>query len=257
VQSDPPAPGPVRRPVGPSVVTPLSRPAAGPGAAVRTAVVWEILSAALAEADRSGSGLDVVDAGGGTGASPSRSPKPGTASPWSTRARTRWPRWPGALPSGGCRDGSSACKAICPSCPSCLRTAAPTCCCATACSRWSTTLRRRCPAPSESCGPEVGSACSREPRRGRARSRAGGPPRRRLVPSPTLPAAGRGGRRRPALHRCGARRAGHLLGLVGRAAARRAVLSDLVPRRSLDGEPGASAALLALERGPVGPAALP
>ena len=67
MQSDPSASGPVRRPAGPSVVPPLSRPAAGPGAAVRTAVVWEILSAALAEADRSGRGLDVVDAGGGTG----------------------------------------------------------------------------------------------------------------------------------------------------------------------------------------------
>lgn len=42
-------------------------PARGPGSSVRTAVVWEVLSAALAEADPQGRGLDVVDAGGGTG----------------------------------------------------------------------------------------------------------------------------------------------------------------------------------------------
>jgi S-adenosylmethionine-dependent methyltransferase len=39
-------------------------PAVGPAGSVRTAVVWEVLSAVLAEADRS---LVVVDAGGGTG----------------------------------------------------------------------------------------------------------------------------------------------------------------------------------------------
>jgi SAM-dependent methyltransferase len=39
----------------------------GPGAQVRTAVVWEVLSAVLAEADPDGRGLDVVDAGGGSG----------------------------------------------------------------------------------------------------------------------------------------------------------------------------------------------
>ena len=39
----------------------------GPGASVRTAVVWEVLTAALREADPDGRGLDVVDAGGGTG----------------------------------------------------------------------------------------------------------------------------------------------------------------------------------------------
>ena len=39
----------------------------GPAASVRTAVVWEVLSAALAEADPHSRGLDVVDAGGGTG----------------------------------------------------------------------------------------------------------------------------------------------------------------------------------------------
>ena len=38
-----------------------------PGQSVRTAVVWEVLSAVLAEADRAGDGLQVVDAGGGTG----------------------------------------------------------------------------------------------------------------------------------------------------------------------------------------------
>ncbi len=41
--------------------------AGGPASSVRTAVVWEILSAALREADPTGSGLVVVDAGGGTG----------------------------------------------------------------------------------------------------------------------------------------------------------------------------------------------
>lgn len=38
-----------------------------PAASVRTAVVWEVLSAVLAEADPDGHGLEVVDAGGGTG----------------------------------------------------------------------------------------------------------------------------------------------------------------------------------------------
>lgn len=41
--------------------------AAGPATSARTAVVWEVLSAVLAEADADGRGLDVVDAGGGTG----------------------------------------------------------------------------------------------------------------------------------------------------------------------------------------------
>jgi S-adenosylmethionine-dependent methyltransferase len=45
---------------------PVPRPT-GPGASARTAVVWEVLSAVLAEADPDGRGLDVVDAGGGTG----------------------------------------------------------------------------------------------------------------------------------------------------------------------------------------------
>ena len=39
----------------------------GPAASARTAVVWEVLSVVLAEEDRAGRGLDVVDAGGGTG----------------------------------------------------------------------------------------------------------------------------------------------------------------------------------------------
>lgn len=39
----------------------------GPASSVRTAVVWEVLSAVLAEADPHGRGLAVVDAGGGTG----------------------------------------------------------------------------------------------------------------------------------------------------------------------------------------------
>jgi S-adenosylmethionine-dependent methyltransferase len=42
-------------------------PAGAPATSARTAVVWEVLSAALAEADGDGRGLDVVDAGGGTG----------------------------------------------------------------------------------------------------------------------------------------------------------------------------------------------
>ena len=41
--------------------------AQGPAAGARTAVVWEVLSAVLAEADPAGRGLDIVDAGGGTG----------------------------------------------------------------------------------------------------------------------------------------------------------------------------------------------
>ncbi len=61
---------PVRAPGGADVSSapgvPGSR-AAGPASSARTAVVWEVLSAALAEADADGTGLDVVDAGGGTG----------------------------------------------------------------------------------------------------------------------------------------------------------------------------------------------
>ncbi len=53
--ADTPDPGPVRPPVA---------PAAGPAGSARTAVVWEVLSAVLAEA---GADLHVVDAGGGTG----------------------------------------------------------------------------------------------------------------------------------------------------------------------------------------------
>ena len=39
----------------------------GPAGSARTAVVWEVLSAVLAEADPTGAGLEIVDAGGGTG----------------------------------------------------------------------------------------------------------------------------------------------------------------------------------------------
>ena len=39
----------------------------GPASSARTAVVWEVLSAVLAEDDPHGRGLDVVDAGGGSG----------------------------------------------------------------------------------------------------------------------------------------------------------------------------------------------
>jgi S-adenosylmethionine-dependent methyltransferase len=39
----------------------------GPASSARTAVVWEVLSSVLAEADRDGAGLDVVDVGGGSG----------------------------------------------------------------------------------------------------------------------------------------------------------------------------------------------
>lgn len=41
--------------------------ASNPAGSARTAVVWEVLSAVLTEADSTGGGLDVVDAGGGTG----------------------------------------------------------------------------------------------------------------------------------------------------------------------------------------------
>ena len=54
-------------PAGAGVSGSAARRGAGPAASVRTAVVWEVLSAVLAEADPSASGLDVVDAGGGTG----------------------------------------------------------------------------------------------------------------------------------------------------------------------------------------------
>ena len=63
VQPRPPAHG---QPVGPLGAGP-GRRVGGPAAAARTAVVWEVLSAVLAEADTTGEGLDVVDAGGGTG----------------------------------------------------------------------------------------------------------------------------------------------------------------------------------------------
>ncbi len=58
-----PEPGSRTAPGGP----PGARGARGPAASARTAVVWEVLSAVLAEADPDGTGLDVVDAGGGTG----------------------------------------------------------------------------------------------------------------------------------------------------------------------------------------------
>ena len=45
----------------------LGRRGGSPATSARTAVVWEVLSAVLAEADPAGGGLDVVDAGGGTG----------------------------------------------------------------------------------------------------------------------------------------------------------------------------------------------
>ena len=62
---EPPPPARAGAPLAPLPV--LGRGGAGPAASARTAVVWEVLSAVLAEADASGGGLDVVDAGGGTG----------------------------------------------------------------------------------------------------------------------------------------------------------------------------------------------
>ena len=61
---------PVEPPPSPRAGSPasaLSGRGAGPAASARTAVVWEVLSAVLAESDVAGDGLDVVDAGGGTG----------------------------------------------------------------------------------------------------------------------------------------------------------------------------------------------
>ncbi|MCW2714283.1 MAG: methyltransferase type 12 [Frankiales bacterium] len=53
---------------GPAPASSLRPPrVTGPASSARTAVVWEVLSAVLAEADPSGGGLDVLDAGGGTG----------------------------------------------------------------------------------------------------------------------------------------------------------------------------------------------
>jgi SAM-dependent methyltransferase len=51
------------------VVAAAGGPASGPGGSARTAVVWEVLSAALAEAQalQGDRPLEVVDAGGGTG----------------------------------------------------------------------------------------------------------------------------------------------------------------------------------------------
>ncbi len=58
--ADSPGPGPVRPPAPAlAAVAPV-----GPAGSARTAVVWEVLSAVLAEAGRD---LHVVDAGGGTG----------------------------------------------------------------------------------------------------------------------------------------------------------------------------------------------
>ena len=56
-------------PISPDQISPdqiRARPT-GPAASARTAVVWEVLSAVLAEADPHDHGLDVLDAGGGTG----------------------------------------------------------------------------------------------------------------------------------------------------------------------------------------------
>jgi S-adenosylmethionine-dependent methyltransferase len=55
---------------GPFADRPGARPGpipVGPAGSARTAVVWEVLSTVLAEADPAGSGLDILDAGGGTG----------------------------------------------------------------------------------------------------------------------------------------------------------------------------------------------
>lgn len=66
--SDPPgAPDPAAAPGPGAARPPAGGPALGPAGSARTAVVWEVLSAVLAEADPQSAGLDVVDAGGGTG----------------------------------------------------------------------------------------------------------------------------------------------------------------------------------------------
>ena len=65
-----PAPGSAPSGTGGSPLRPPSSGApraAGPTGSARTAVVWELLSTVLAEGDDTGGGLDVVDAGGGTG----------------------------------------------------------------------------------------------------------------------------------------------------------------------------------------------
>ncbi len=52
---------------GPGPVAARAPRRGGPASSARTAVVWEVLSAVLAEADPDARGLDVVDAGGGSG----------------------------------------------------------------------------------------------------------------------------------------------------------------------------------------------
>ena len=65
--SDQPAAARPVRPVRAGVRSDGPGPGTGPAASARTAVVWEVLSAVLAERDPAGQGLEVVDAGGGTG----------------------------------------------------------------------------------------------------------------------------------------------------------------------------------------------
>ncbi len=62
--ADLPPPGPLHPPPQPPV---LPSPGTGLAGSARTAVIWEVLSAVLAETDPAGDGLQVLDAGGGTG----------------------------------------------------------------------------------------------------------------------------------------------------------------------------------------------
>ena len=172
-------------------------------------------------------------------------PSSATGSPWSTPAPTPWPPWPaGPARSASRSPASRATSAPCSSWPV---PPAPTWCSATACSRWSTTRPPHWPRSARCSAPAA-------PSRSWSPS---GTPRSSPAPWPATSPGARAPRRRTRQqpgrtgHRFTADEVTALLAdagfEVGSVHGVR-VFADLVPGSLLDLEPGATAALVELER---------
>ncbi len=180
----------------------------------------------------------------------SRSGWPGTATGHRRRPQSRRARGPRPPRRRGRRRGwSPVSRAISPTSARTCHPAPPTWCSATGCSRWSPTRRPRCArSPRCSARGRPAQPARRPAARRRRRPRDGRPLPAGARPArdrPDDPASGRGGRRYTA-DEVAALLADAGFTLEATHAVR--VFADLVPGSLLDLEPGATAALVDLER---------
>ena len=226
----------------------LSRMSAGERrSSARTAVVWEALERALEHpAATTSRALASSTSAAAPAVSRSGWPSSATGSPWSTPAPTPWPRWRAGPARSASR--SPGVQGDLADLPTLVDRRSPTWCSATACSRWSTTRpppwprSARCSAPaapSRSWSPSGTPRSSRAPWPATSRRRSRSWPTRPTRP-PAAPATG-SPRTRPTALLAGA-------GFEVASTHGVRVFADLVPGSLLDLEPGATAALVELER---------